>query len=518
MKNFNFFSSRASVLLFILSIGFVFLAAAVDYYNFPYTDGAEHGAAVRALARDYKNPGDPMLAGCKAASSRFVPSILAMALFMRASDIGVLKTIDVFLIVFFLFFVMSASLFVREYFNDTGIIPWALLSVLCLWGTGWTGANAYKFSALLYTAYFPSVVSFSCALLALSLQLHHIRTGGCLSLAGMCAFGSLSFVNHPLTGTFFFISSALLYIERSRTLKKGAAEYAGIVLCSIVFVHIWPYYDFFADLGQIAAGGMGATWDYRLTRSYLYSDIAVRILPAIAGMPVLAWCAIKKKFFYLTAGFVIFCTIYSAGCVFDISLSERFVFFWVFCLQLSFAFLCRRIELIPFNSKIIKLIVSASLAGLLGVGVMCQLVQTGREYIIPNFSLQETFPYVYKTSPNSMQHQWKNYIYENDVVLSDVPTSWSVPVYTGAKIVSLFHTPPHVRDNEERKKDVNRFFSATTSNAVRKQILKKFSVTKVLVHYQVVPRKFVNILSTMGLDIIVETDRYAVLTVPRDFE
>jgi len=34
----------------------------LDYAHFPYSDGAEHGAAVRELAMNIANPEDPMLA------------------------------------------------------------------------------------------------------------------------------------------------------------------------------------------------------------------------------------------------------------------------------------------------------------------------------------------------------------------------------------------------------------------------------------------------------------------------
>ena len=124
----------------------------LDYNHFPYSDGAEHGAAVRELAKNLIHPEDPMLADHSGDSPRFVPSTLFMALCMRMLHLDILVTLKVFLVIFFSFFLISATLFSREYFNDTAQVPWSLAALLFLWGLGWTGANAYMFSAILYTA------------------------------------------------------------------------------------------------------------------------------------------------------------------------------------------------------------------------------------------------------------------------------------------------------------------------------------------------------------------------------
>ena len=169
-----------------------------------------------------------MLANHPGDSPRFVPSILVMALFMKLLHLDVLVILKIFLTVYFSLFLLAAALFSREYFNDAGQAPWSVASLLFLWGSGWTGANAYMFSALLYTAYFPSVVSFSLALLALYFQLRFLRYNKKRFLAAQILLGSIVFVNHPLTGVFFFICSGLLYLE-----KKGVDQKALVSLFPI---------------------------------------------------------------------------------------------------------------------------------------------------------------------------------------------------------------------------------------------------------------------------------------------
>ena len=140
-----------------------------------------------------------------------------------------------------------------------GQAPWSVVSLLFLWGSGWTGANAYMFSALLYTAYFPSVVSFSLALLALYFQLRFLRYNKKRFLVAQILLGSIAFVNHPLTGVFFFICSGLLYLEKKGFDQKALVQYALSVVAALLLITLWPYYSLFANLLKLATGEMART-------------------------------------------------------------------------------------------------------------------------------------------------------------------------------------------------------------------------------------------------------------------
>ncbi len=73
-----------NTIIFIAIILVVYIPCSLlDYAAFPFLDSAEHGAAVRELAKHLIHPEDPMLADHPGDSPRFVPSTLLMALFMR---------------------------------------------------------------------------------------------------------------------------------------------------------------------------------------------------------------------------------------------------------------------------------------------------------------------------------------------------------------------------------------------------------------------------------------------------
>ena len=94
---------RNTISLIAILLAFYIPLSLLDYAHFPYSDGAEHGAAVRELAKNLTHPEDPMLAGHSGDSPRFVPSTLVMALIMRLLHLDVILILKIFSIVYFFF-------------------------------------------------------------------------------------------------------------------------------------------------------------------------------------------------------------------------------------------------------------------------------------------------------------------------------------------------------------------------------------------------------------------------------
>jgi hypothetical protein len=505
--------------IFIAIILFLFIPLSLlDYALFPYSDGAEHGAAVREAAKSPIHPEDPMLAYHRGDSPRFVPSTLLMALFTRLLGLDVLITLKIFLVIYSLLFLVAAALFSREYFNDAGQAPWSLAALLFLWGSGWTGANAYMFSALLYTAYFPSLVSFSLSLLALYFQLRFLHSKKTGFLITEIILGSLAFVNHPLTGVFFFICSGLLYVEKRGFEKKMCIYYLISVVGALLLMVLWPYYSFFQNFFKIASGQMAQTADYQSTRHYLYSMPLLRLGSALAGIPFLIFFLVRKRHLLLAGGFIICSLIYLIGYVYRISLTERFVFFIAFFLQMAVSRILREGFYFPlFSSKIdIKRVTSWGLLFLLTLGTVIQLVFLYTQFISPAFERKANSILPAYVSPNTMQLGLKKYLGDGDVVLSDIYSSWSIPVYTGAKIIALFHTPPNVIDNTERIKAVATFYDCLTTKERRKEILKKYKATHIYLNFLTAGEDLGPMLNEMGLPVVARGNSFCLFSVTSD--
>ncbi|MCX5902792.1 MAG: hypothetical protein NTV89_04810 [Proteobacteria bacterium] len=507
--------SRNTVVFIIFLIVISTPFALLDYAHFPYSDGAEHGAAVRALAEDMLHPGDPILNGINGGSPRYVPSILVMALVMRLFPVDVLVILKLFLIIYFTLFLVSVGLFSSEYFNDSGQAPWSIACLLFLWGLGWNGANAYMFSAILYTAYYPSVVSFSLAFLALYFQLRFLRSERKAFLVGALLSGAFSFVNHPLTGAFFLICSGLVYLEREGLSKKALFCYTLSIITALCLTVLWPYYNFLASLMTVASGEMQKTLDYISTRQFLYSKVLLRSGAALAGIPIASYYLRRRRYLLLWGGVLLFGLLYLYGFYGNLSLAERCIFFVLCFLQIAVSRLCR--ELSDTNvwraQRGINKVIFYSLILLLGGGIATQAVLTFKEFVYPSFSFAAGSPFPRYINPNAMHHELKKYLRDGDVVLSDVYSSWAVPVYTGAKIIALFHTAPHVTDNIQRIADVEVFYNVTTPNSVRNAIVKKYGVTHIFLHFKIDGRQLDPILEGMGYHKVFRANEFCIFSV-----
>jgi hypothetical protein len=506
---------RQRVILLIIILTFFAPVVLFDYAHFPFSDGAEHGAAVRALAKNLIHPGDPMLNIDKTGSPRYVPSILVMALGMKLLHLHILSTLKLFTILCFALFLASATLFSRSYFGDRKKARWSVVFLLFFWGLGWQEANAYMFSALLASAYYPSVVSFSLALLSLYCQMRYMQRPAAGYLISAIALGAISFINHPLTGIFFFASSGLLYVEKTGFCLRSLLCFISTVAVALCLIALWPYYNFYSVIFKMATGAIGETADYKLTHEYLYSNVLLRTGPALAGIPLIGILIMQKRHMFLWGGFFIFSLLYGAGYFWNISLAERTIFFVMFCLQMTAACFC--IEWL-FSSKTsaalgLKKTIARVFVVLLTGGVVLQYSLVFKELIAPSFSRAAGSAFPRYVNPNAMQHELKKYLHEGDVVLSEIYSSWSVPVYTGAKIVALYHTAPHITDNEKRIKDVEQFYNFPLTPEQRKRIIAKYGVTHIFLNFIINGKQLVPILKQIGYKSIVCTDASCIFAV-----
>jgi len=494
-----------------LTVALVAALAVQDYAHFPYSDGSEQGAAVRALADDMTDPGDPIV-NETVPSSRYVPSTLLMALFVKIFDVDTITALKIFTCIFCCFFLMCAYLFCRAYFDDPRIPPLCIAALLFLWGTGWMGSNAYMFSALAYNAYFSSVVAFGLSMLALCLQINFLTTNSWKQFAAGTATGALAFVNHPLTGSFFLIGSFLIFIEYNGMTLKAVMRFILFAVPSLVFMACWPYYDFFSSFRRVASGGMSHNIDFTMTWTYLHSQPLIRLGPALAGIPLLVVLARQRRYLFLTGGFVVFITIYVAGYFAHFSLSERFIFFVAFVLQLTCALFIRRWFDSPYTWHILA---ARIMALLIGVGAACQAGLVYKEFIRPAWRFTDASLVPQYESPNRIQREWRMYFKRGDVVLSDIWSSFPIPVYTGARVVAAWQTSPHAASTAERLRDVALFYNQNADDETRIHILKKYGVSHILIHYAIGGKDLEPSVRRLNVSEVACTQTYAIFKCTR---
>jgi hypothetical protein len=153
------------------------------------------------------------------------------------------------------------------------------------------------------------------------------------------------------------------------------------------------------------------------------------------------------------------------------------------------------------------------LALLLVLGMIIQVVLVVVKFILPAFELKPDSYLPHYVSPNKMQIELRNYLGEGDVVLSDIYTAWSVPVYTGARIIALWHTSPHVTDNIERIKAVDTFYDTGTSWDERIKIVRQYGATHILLNFNIAGRELEAELIKMGWKVVIRGDSFCLFSV-----
>jgi hypothetical protein len=225
----------------------------------------------------------------------------------------------------------------------------------------------------------------------------------------------------------------------------------------------------------------------------------------------------QRRYLLLWGGVLLFGLLYLCGFYGTISLAERCIFFALCLLQITASRLCRELSgtKVWTAQRRINKTIFYFLVLLLAGGIVTQSVLTVREFVYPSFSFAAGSPFPRYVNPNAMQHELKKHLHDGDVVLSDLYSSWSVPVYTGAKIVALYHTAPHVIDNIQRIADVEAFYNVATPSFMRNAIVKKYGVTQIFLNFIIDGKELEPVLQEMGYPVVVRTDSFCIFSVPK---
>lgn len=486
---------------------FLFLLVIVLSYLglpwFAWSDGVEHAAAVKELSENFFHPQNPLLPLDGCTSPRFVPSIMVMVLFMKITHAEIYTVIRIFTVIFFFFFCFSVWHFSCNYFKDRDQGVYSLLTLLFLWGKGWDGANAYMFSVLTWNAYYPSVVSFSLSLLGFSFLLKYLRINLKKYVFVYLVITCLLFLNHPLTGTFYFLSTFLLFLTEKQFTLKTFSVFLFSVFVSAIVVILWPYYSHLEIALNSIGESMNNYWDYNFTWNYLYSEQFVRGGPALLGIPVLIHYLKKKQHLFMTYGFLACVVVYGLAYFFKLHLGERYILFIVFFLQIAFSRYLKEKDIISYKS--FQTLINpftrkgfTTFVAMLGIimGVAWQTAWLRNQYLPYFVSFSPRFHLHRYVNPLSRYDFLKRYLKSGDIVISDLASSWIIPCISDAKIISLFHNNPLVPDSYQRVQDTEVFFHPTTSTITRQALIEKYNVSHILINKKI---EFADLLKDQGV-------------------
>jgi hypothetical protein len=443
-------------------------------------DAQHHIAAVRELARGEFPPRHNLVAGHQP-QGHYGPYLVALGAVARATAASPMVVLQVAGLANLALFVFLASL-AAERLAGEGAGRWAGLATLLLWGPwprpawtwpsrGWPGSTSI---ADVQNFFYPQQAGLVLLLLVLLLVLRRgPEPASPRRWAGVLAASAMLITTHPLTG--LALVPMLLALALSDALRhEGTPGRIGALLllpgAALLLASLWPYYPVLGlleaatlpglrtdPLPEVAPGALpAASTELSAPSPWIALPLLEILGPALVGILGFVWLARSRRPFLVSW----FCANLLLASLPLLPLRHRFVFFAALPLQLAACGVLQR----AWRASLVPraLAIALLLAGAVSAAQRIHWL-IGRE--VPDLS------FVARLTP------------EDAVILSDQATSNGIAGLAGRKVVA-----PHNPDvllvaagGWQRVLDVRRFLSRDATPEERSAIIRRWSVTHVLV-------------------------------------
>jgi hypothetical protein len=365
-------------------------------------------------------------------------------------------------------FILLASgiyIFCITYFKNHSIPFYALLFIIFLWGYNpWGYSNFFHILSLgLLLPYHSTVtigLSFFCFAFVIRMM-NKFRWYYLMVIPILVAFISLS---QPVNATFVSLG-VFSFIIFSDNYKLPIKILLLVIIAFLSFLYIisWPFYHFFDLFLQLE----NVQREMNTGHFYNIWSILRGTFPLLV-MLIISFVFIKKHLkIYPSLFFFVFLLIiiYSIGSPFNINYIGRLISPIIILFQIILA--AYLVHLKNFDLSRYKVLKWCILP--------IFIFQFGQaSYKLVNFSRVITLPHDFLSSTLSE-------INHNDVLMSDMETNYFIPAFNG-KVVAQIFGEAFVKDNLERKENVELFYRLKTSNEIRMKILKKYKVKYILIN------------------------------------
>ncbi|MBN2411428.1 hypothetical protein JXQ31_07020 [candidate division KSB1 bacterium] len=468
MKNFD------SALAFLLKKRYLLLSVFITVLMISSTmnglwvgDFWEHSAVVRELSTHPFSPGHPLLAIDKS-HAFYSPYSLTVALFARLCHLDPVAALSIAGMVNLVLLLISLWLFVGLMFENKNTGFYALLFMLLLWGQiPWSYSSFFHLRVLNYVLPYPSTFSTALSFIAFSGFITAVKKNKKMWYIAILVFLVIVLLSHPYTFIFLTVGLGALLIGYGKK-WQDYARFIGIYIAAIILALLWPYYPFFEFIKSGSSAFHGDVGS-------MYVKFFSRTWPALLpGVPLIIR-RFKNNFRDpLVLMFLGFCLIYLYGHFFSKSAYGRVVAYLMFTLHFTIAAGAAELEekftVKNLSSHCSRFIYLCLLLLILVPLSFRDVLKVGLRNAIPG-----------KQNSFEQYKIFSKYVNQNDVVLSDIYTSWFIPTFAG-KVVASNNALAFVDDQLLRRNDVNRFFSKDTQLQERLEILKKYNVDVLIIN------------------------------------
>jgi hypothetical protein len=460
-----------------------------------------HLASIYAFAENPINPPNPYILSDKP-THLFTPYHLFWGVVARILHVHPFWLLPVVAGVNMLLFIAGVRVFSRKILHDEKYALILALTMLFFWNDSWPWSGVYAFGLLPLTAVYPCWFALSVSLLIIAVYGESANRFFVVfySLVVCCIF-----LCHPLVGSFLLLSLvAKVLTMQSISIFKRIELLAVPLLCVAFSALFWPYFsvaDTIFRSGSFVKLGVMTGW-----RTF-YENPVWRILPALFGLPFLAYSLFKRRLTFAAFGLTAAAGIYLFNYfILQNALLARYVIYVAFYGQVGViqSLQCAEKHMFYKYAVFGYLIMLALFAPL-------QIVSSAR-YIGPLRDIVLGTPIGTHTNI-TIFHQYlvlKQYIERSDVVLAPLETSERLPGVIQCRVVGCDQATPFVPDYFERQLAVEMFFARDSMTADRLRVLSEYSVKYVLV-----PRDYESAVNdfTPYLTLVYKDDGYALYAV-----
>lgn len=489
----------------------------------------EHSAAVGELIRHPFNPGHPQLA-VSAAHTFLNPYTFVVAQFARLFQLDAISALSIFGVINFCLFCYGLHAFIsslqirnqtfnlqsRSVDNNT-ITFYALLLILFLWGgKPWPYSGFFNYEIFFWNLAYPSTFIGGLSLLGLAFNARYQFDRNYLYLAVLIALTTTALLTHPLTAQFLLIGFfAQIFTTQptpggqqiTRSVQFIALSRIAIIfVASLAIATRWPFYPIL-ELFQ------GASKVYDISNGDMYFHLLTRTWPFMLLAPLFLWMLLKPALRPQLIIFVATATIYGLGYVTERYSFGRIVSYTIIVIQIACAVVAFQFEhwlqgsapRIARVGQIATLLLLLFWASQWAPSSISRLLTAGNSVWLGRTVSNQIIYKDYLFLPSHISPQ--------AVVFADIETSWFIPSFE-AKVVAADHPLAFVKDAEQRREDVIKFFEQQTTAQERTALLQKYQAKYLLLNKQLNTawaQIYSQFSTTTSSSVIFENEKFALI-------
>ncbi|MFW5700159.1 MAG: hypothetical protein ACOCWM_00580 [Cyclobacteriaceae bacterium] len=494
MRNIHFVINNrylfTSIILLIVIYVYVFNS------RISVSDFWEHTAVIKSLSKDIFSPSHPLINVDNVSHAFFSPYHILLSIF--AKSFNVVNLLKFFGVINLAFLLVSIWFFIKEFFNknyDT-ISFYSILMILLLWGIDpWRWSGFFHIKILVISISYPS--TFSAALMFISAYVHirFIKNGNLYLIFPVLIISAIILITHPTT---YVVHCVLLFSLTIHFTNKIFSKYLFITIFIILIGSallslLWPYYSYLEIIKD------SETLKFNDHSKALYENILLACFPWFISLPFLVKRIRRNILDFFVLIVFILSSIYIFGYISGIYGFGRVISYIAVFMQILLAYEISYFELSKVHTltrKYLFSIIIVFVLLLLNLSRLydrffvndednkIELSSNKNSYSINNNTIfKKGYHLIYEVLPD--------YIGEDDLVISDLYTSWFIPTYAG-KVIASKHPVYWIDDAKDRRDDLDVFFSEQGTLKQRRIILNKYNPDYMVINLNRTPEKLVN--------------------------